>query len=400
MGTVHKLKLTGLLLAGAVAMTGNQALAGGFSIREQSASGLGMAFAGAAAGYDDLSSMFFNPATMIRNKGFNAQAEASVIIPSSKISVTSPAGGPDSGNIGKVAVVPSTYVAYSVNPDFVFGVGINAPFGLETEANAGWGGAPHGIKSEMKVLNINPMVAYRISPMLSVGAGLQMDYMEVTLTSNVGIPVTIKGKDKASFGFTAGVLFEPMQGTRVGIGYRSKINHKLKGNMTTIRTIPVTADFTAPESVTASFHQDINPQWAIKGSVEWMNWSRFENLTIKNLAGTTVGNTVENWKDSWFFSGGVEFKPTPTMVLRAGAAYEKSPVPDATRTPRIPDNDRIWLTVGGGMKVTERISINASYAHIFVKKAPINLDTGLATELIGTTKTHLDIFSVSAKIHF
>jgi len=395
MGTAHKLGLTGLLLAGAVAVTGNQAVAGGFAVREQSASGLGMAFAGAAAGYDDLSSMFFNPATMIRNKGFNAQAEASVILPSSKISVTP--GGADSGNIGEVAVVPSTYVAYSVNPNFVFGVGVNAPFGLATKANNGWGGAAHGLKSEMKVLNINPMVAFRINPMISVGAGIQMDYMEVDLTSNVGIPVTIKGKDKASFGFTAGVLFEPMQGTRIGVGYRSKVNHKLKGDMTAGPTFPVTADFTAPESVTASFHQDINPQWAIKGSVEWMNWSRFKNLTVKNLAGATVANTVEMWKDSWFFSGGVEYKPTPTMVLRAGAAYELSPVPDATRTPRIPDNNRIWLTVGGGMKVTEKISVNASYAHIFVKKAPINL---VAPVLTATTKTHLNIFSVSAKYHF
>ena len=333
MKLILKNSIAVLALSGEVAVTANQALAGGFAIREQSALGLGMAFAGAAAGYDnDLSAIFFNPATLALNSGFNAQAEASVIAPNSKISVTS--GGPDSGNIGKLAVVPSTYVGYQVNSNFSFGVGVNAPFGLVTEANTGWGGSTHALKSELKNFNLNPVMSYRLNSMISIGLGVQIDYLEAELTNFAGAPgiATMKGKDKISFGLTAGVLFEPTPMTRVGIGYRSHIKHKLKGNLsfTAAPTLPITADFTSPETVTFSLQQKINDKFTVMGSVEWANWSRFKNLTVMS-GGAVVNNVHEGWKDSWFLSAGAEYKPTPASAIRIGAAYEKSPVPDSTR---------------------------------------------------------------------
>ncbi len=59
--------------------------------------------------------------------------------------------------------------------------------------------------------------------------------------------------------------------------------------------------------------------------------------------------------------------------MRAGVAYEKSPVPDATRTPRVPDNDRIWLSVGASYQVADNIRANLAYSHIFVEDGSVNL---------------------------
>ena len=59
--------------------------AAGFAIREQSAEGQGASFAGIGAGGADLSSMFFNPATITLHDGWQFEADAAVIIPYSVI---------------------------------------------------------------------------------------------------------------------------------------------------------------------------------------------------------------------------------------------------------------------------------------------------------------------------
>jgi long-chain fatty acid transport protein len=442
MGTVHKLKLTGLLLAGAVAMTGNQALAGGFSIREQSASGLGMAFAGAAAGYDDLSSMFFNPATVSLQSGTQFTVDSSLIIPFSKAKNGSAAavmltpaahtGSASSGNIGVLAVVPSTYASYQLSPKVNFGMSINAPFGLSTKADAGWVGRYHGVESAIKTINVNPVISYKLSPMLSVAGGPMLQYFDVKLTSAIDVSAftgeagdgfgTTKGND-LGFGFTLGALFQPTPTTRIGIGFRSAVKHKLKG--TSIATAPagtlrftagvlpllntsIKAKVTTPETVSLGLRQQVSEKLALTGAVEWANWSRFKELRIDFASAASDSVTTENWKDSWYLAFGGEYKWSNRTTLRLGAAYEKSPVPDSTRTPRLPDNDRIWLTAGAGYKVRDWLSVNASLAHIFVKTAEINLPATAAVgdenrrrgTLLATFKGNINIASVSAKIHF
>jgi long-chain fatty acid transport protein len=88
---------------------------------------------------------------------------------------------------------------------------------------------------------------------------------------------------------------------------------------------------------------------------------------------------------------------SPKITLRAGAAYEISPVQDATeRLVQIPDADRIWASVGGTYRFSDTTSFNFGYSHVFVQDASLerNLTTGTPPTLFAKTSSSVDVFSV------
>lgn len=389
-------------------------MAGGFAVREQSAEAQGASFAGVAAGTNGLSSMFWNPATMSlhNGQGFVSETNTALIVPYSRARDGRFAGPApavpinDSGNIGKFAFVPASYWTYGVNEGLTVGMAINSPFGLVTDASNGWAGVPHGDKSDVKTFNFNPQASYRLTDNLSVGLGLQAEYMMVSLSSRTpatGVRGAEVDADSFGFGFTAGVLFQPTDATNIGLGFRSSIKHKLKGR-TQFGPAPIagsgSANYRSPETVTLGISHKATDDLTLLAGVEWANWSRFKSLDIKFSAPPITASTVENWKDSWYYSLGAEYAATDVLKLRGGVAYEKSPVPDATRTPRVPDNDRLWLSVGASYKLADNMTADLAYSHVFIKKGGINLAAtpSAPAPLIATFKQHLDIVSAGLTI--
>jgi long-chain fatty acid transport protein len=400
---------TALLAAGSVgvlAALAGSAQAGGFAIREQSAEGLGSAFAGIAAGTDGLSGMFWNPATISQHnsQGYISESDFSGIIPESRAKNGSGfAGSPDSGNIGVNALVPSSYSVYGLTDELTVGMAITSPFGLTTNSRP-WQGSLHGDDSDVMTMNFNPMVAYKPADWITLGAGVQGELMQVKLTSQTpgGVTVFRAKADDIGIGFTAGILLQPSDKLDIGLGFRSSVKHGLGGHATLLPAAfidgGVKADLKTPETVTLGIKYDLNDQVKLMGGVEWANWSRFKDLTItRNDTGAVLATTSEKWRDSWFFSLGGEYAYSDALTLRAGAAYEKSPVPDATRTPRLPDNDRYWLSLGAGYKMNDWLTANLSYSHVFMKDGKVSLAPP-PSPLQATFKQHLDIVAASAVI--
>jgi long-chain fatty acid transport protein len=402
MGNQTKTALSAMLLLAAL---DNSAMAGGFSVREQSAEGLGSAFAGIAGGTDGLSAMFWNPATISQHtaQGYVSESNISGIIPYSRAKNGAGfVGAADSGNIGVDEIVPASYSVYGLTDEITLGLAINAPFGLSTNSEI-WQGSLHGDKSDVFTMNFNPMVAYKPADWITVAAGVQGEYMKVKLSSQlppVGTTVFQAKADDVAFGFTVGVLLEPTDDLDIGIGFRSSMKHSLDGSGVSLLTQAagdLSARLKTPELVTVGVRYQLNDQWKLMGGVEWANWSRFKNLTVNFDTSAIPLTTVENWKDSWFFSAGVEYALNDRLTLRGGAAFEKSPVPEATRTPRLPDNDRYWLSVGASYRVNDWLTTNLAYSHIFMKGGNVAL-AGPPSPLTASFKQHLDIASVSAVI--
>jgi long-chain fatty acid transport protein len=250
----------------AITMTATGAYAAGFALREQSAEGQGASFAGVAAGTEGLSSLFWNPATIVLHDGFNSESNVSLVLPSSRakngVSPGVPAAFSNSGDIGVATIIPTSYYTYKVSDVVYLGLGINAPFGLETKNRANWAGAPHGTKSEIFSFNVNPNIALKITDELAVAVGLQVEYFDAKLKA--GLPVTgtqiakIKGDD-IDVGFTAGILFQPTDATQIGLGFRSSIDHKLDGKATVGPFFgPITANVETPEIVTFGLRHDFD----------------------------------------------------------------------------------------------------------------------------------------------
>lgn len=375
------------------------AAAGGFDIREQSAYYQGMSFAGSAAG-GRLSSMFWNPAAAgdVGN-GFTTESSYSLILPKADVTVESIGGGPvppgldPTTDMAQEALVPASYAAYRLNPNLVFALSINSQYGLGTSPdskNELWAGQLWAQSSKVFSTNLTPTVAYQVSKEITVAAGVQVQYLELTrfksATALAGpAPSSVIEGDDVGVGFTLGVEFKPAPGTTVGVGFRSSIQHNIEGSV----AIPaahvksgVHADLDLPEKITASFRQELNDRFRLLGTVEWTNWSRLGDVPVvldKPFlvlpAGVPVATLSFNWDDGWYFSLGGEYDYSDKLTLRAGVGYEISPIQsDTSRLIQLPDANRLWLSGGGSYRVGNLFgfgdtTVDFAYSHLFVENA-------------------------------
>ena len=402
----------------ALAAVGDRAEAAGFAIKEQSGSSLGQAFSNASTGLGDASHMFFNAATLASIDSYQVVAVGNYIVPRSDVSNAngtfnpSPLPGASYGDIAEDAAVPAFYVAAPVTDDVVVGLGVNAPFGLVTEYPTYWAGATHGIKSDLATININPAVAWQINEMFAVGVGARIQYADAELTSRTGAAPSdvssLKGDDWG-YGFNIGALFEPTDDLRFGAGFQSEIDHTLEGTISgffpvpgigNVAPLPASADLTTPAMLSLGMTYDIDEQFSVSAEAQYTFWSSFDELRVVNPTLGTVSLTEEDWDDQIFLSVGGEYRLDDKWTLRAGLAYDQTPIPDANRTPRIPGGDRYWVAVGASYEVNEWFGVDAGYSHIFVEDTEVRLTDPALGDLSADYDNGIDLFSVQARISF
>lgn len=268
----------------------------GYRFGTQSAAAEGTANANAAEAAD-ASTLFANPAGITRLSGWNFSGVIDYVDPKTKFTdqgsyISLPGTGlqpRSTGTVGdtmsfaKAAVVPHLYAAYKASDTLAYGVGFFVPWGTKLDYRADWGGRYNLQKVELKSFSLNPNVAWKATPELSLAGGINLQYMEGKLRRAVpyasayakgllgaaqqaaagGAPglalqlqqqaaqvfgnpaydgsIAVEGKDW-SLGFNLSMLWEPAPGTRVGLAYRSSVSHKLKGS----------ADWTQPTNLPAN----------------------------------------------------------------------------------------------------------------------------------------------------
>ena len=423
MGKHHILGTTALV---ALVVSMSQASAGGLAIREQSAWGEGSSYAGVAAG-GSVSAMFWNPATMTQNGKFALENSVSMIFPQTTQTGTNnlpPVVGIRDGtpNSSEPAFVAAGYASMQLSDRLWFGLSFNSPFGLSVGFNnPNWAGAFYGESSSLKTYNASPSVAYKVTEWLSVGVGFQAQAATVNLKTAVGVPAAppfnlnlaqLTG-DGWGFGYTAGLTLTPTPWTRIGVGYRSAINQSIDGSFTTNgfggTPGPVSTTIKLPDSASLGVRQGLTTQLAILGTVEWTGWKRIGTSIISQPSGQAAlapsGAPVTvpfQWNDGWFYSVGLEYVASPGWIVRGGVGYEISPVTDQVRIPLLPDNNRIWYSVGLTNNVTPGVSVDLAYSFVDVQNATVNVVpgnpsfNGLVT-YTGTSKASISIFSVGVK---
>jgi long-chain fatty acid transport protein len=434
------LKKTAVAAAVAAVFAGGAGTAGaaGFALIEQSGSGMGNAFAGAAATAEDASTVYFNPAGMSLLEGSQFAVAAHVIMLSAEFSGTAtnpaalgggPATGGTGGDAGGASVVPNAYFTMPVGEKWHLGIGVNAPFGLTTEYDETWVGRFQGIKSELMAININPSVSYRVSETISVGGGINYQTADAELTNAVVLGAGVSGNtvleaDDDGWGWNLGVLFNVTPVTRVGVTYRSAIEYELEGDVSTTSggapvpaaSGPATADITFPGSFSLSVAHAMFDRWQLLADATLTQWSEIDRVNVVNSTnGTLRESLLFDFDDAWRFSVGANYRMNDTWVLKGGLAYDQTPVKDATtRTVRLPDNDRFWISLGAGMKVGQTGKLDFGYSHLFLDDADINNTRsqqapgftvptpapGTATTVTGIYEGSVDILSVQYSMSF
>ena len=420
----------------------NKTLAVGFALEHQSISNMGYAFAGGAASAEDASTIFWNPAGISRSSGRQGTIGLNAIYGSARFSdrgTTSPAGpafpitGGEGGNPVGWNLVPNLYYATDVATGVKAGLGITSPFGLRTEYPADWMGRYHAIDSVLKSVNLNPVLAWKVREGVSLGGGLNFQYLDAELSNAIdfgsacfaafgsaacaGAGIAPQNRDGIAtvtgeswgLGWNAGALFDITSSTRVGVAYRSSIKHEMKGRATfqnpalpgAFAALTAGAQDTGarstlrtPEKLSLSAYTELDPKWSLLGDVTWTRWSRFRELRVRFDNGAPDAVTPENWRNTVRLSLGAGYRLNNRWTLRGGIGYENSPIRDEFRTPRIPDNAHRLAAFGFNYKVSKAGSLDFGYMHAFVRDAPVNTTTATAGTLAGTYKVSADVFGL------
>jgi long-chain fatty acid transport protein len=419
----HKTWLVSTVAVGAMSAVAQTALAGGLEVREQSAFFQGTSFAGSAAGGSSLSSIFWNPAaSSFVGRGVTTDSSYSLILPKTELTATGldpdgPAGpiptldpalavpgSVSQTDIGRDAVVPASYAAWRFNERTVFALSMNSPFGLTTKPDdPRWVGSFIGTSSKVFSLNVTPTVSYQITPQISIGVGPQFQYVELKKFKTFAPPpagpgfVDLNGSD-IKVGGVAGINITPFRGTSIGLGYRSRIDYDVDGSFTVNAgpSLGSTLPISTPDKVTLSLRQELGSSIRLLGTVEWTNWSLLDKSPV-TLTPPVVAPVIDfGWEDGWFYSIGGEFDVSKKLTVRAGVAYEESPIQDdSARLLQVPDDNRVWASIGATYNWSDSVQINAGYSHVFVEEGNFARTPATGGPLLtGKADSSADIISV------
>ena len=387
------------------------ALAGGFAIGTQSGSGTGNAFAGGAAVADDASVVWSNPAGMtFLPAGKQITGALHILKPSFKFlnegstgAFALPGTG-DGGDGGDWAFVPNGFFTMDIGPRMRFGVALNAPFGLKTEYDAGWRGQLTALTSEIKSVNINPALSYKVSDTVSIGGGVNIQWIEAELSNFAGAAGVAKLKaDDIGYGFNFGVMAALGPSTRIGAHYRSRIKYEVEGDATfsaaPVLNTPIRADLRVPETFSISLFHVLNPKWEVMADITRTGWDSLQQLTVVTPSGATLTSLAFRWDDTMRYGIGANYKWSDQTKLRFGVAFDETPTNDVDRTPRLPDQDRKWVAFGVQHRLSKAGVLEVGYAHEFIKDARVTNNvpgfTGCAAGCLqGSFENKADIFSV------
>ena len=309
--------------------------------------------------------------------------------------------------------------------------------------------------NEIKTLNLNPSVAWRIGERISLGVGIDYQRLDAELTNDVNYsaviaqgvqqlvlagqlpPATgnaviaanagqsgrarVRGDDDA-WGFNVGALFDLSDSTRLGLSYRSSIDYTVQGTIAfaapagadpisngiiaaasapgaPLSSGPVNVDLELPDTATLSLQHDFGDKFAVLADVAWTGWSSVQELRIVRDSGVTASVTPEQWRDTWRYALGATYTMSDRITLRAGVAFDETPVPDETRTPRLPDTDRTWVAIGARWQPSPAVLMDFGYAHLFSDTVPLDQDAGnvVASGLLNGHQ-HSDVDIVSAQL--
>ena len=423
------LAVAGLLLACAAA----PALGAGFQLNETSASGLGTAFAGGAAAAEDASTLWGNVAGLSRIQKGQGILVLHMIKPSiefenvSSVAAAQQTLGGEGGDAGGTNWVPNLYYAAPINAQWSWGVGFTAPWGLVTEYENGWMGRFQAIRSSIETMNVNPGVSWKPASNFALGFGLNYQRIEAEFTNQVNYSAALLGAaaangilparptynaiaaatprlessariegDDDAWGWNAGLLWNISPEHRVGLHYRSSIKYDVDGNVQFVHPTATAAPPALAAGVNAALYdgrrdlrgRDPADRQPVALQHRQQPVGRDDRRPVDGLVDDPGPDlraqrrrprrhrAVQHARE---FRGLVEDRRRRQLAAWAVAGCCAADWPTTSRrcrrrirTPRLPDNDRTWLTAGGQYRFANGMTLDFGAAYVWVAEGNIN----------------------------
>ncbi|WAG08062.1 outer membrane protein transport protein [Aeromonas jandaei] len=393
------LKLSALSLL----VIAGHAHAAGFQLAEQSATGLGRAFAGEAAIADNASVLSRNVAAMTRFDKMAFSGGAIYVSPDVNIEGRTTGllthADATARDIAADAWVPNAYLIIPLNEQWRLGFSATSYYGLGVKMPDNYSAGHFGNVSDIKTMDLGTSLAYRINEIWSVGAGISAikGEGEVGGIFNAGpykIVQHLKG-DGWAIGWNLGLLVTPSENTRLGLSYRHDTTLRLEGDAQGANGITPYEDtghldLPLPASAELAVVHQLTSRLALHSSVNWTNWSKFVQLEAELDHQGAMHIKDEHWEDSWRYAIGMTYQLTPQWLLRSGVAYDASPVPADRRTISIPDADRLWYSLGMGYQFTPNLTVDLGLTLIDGKK--VDVTETMQLPIPGTNKVATSTF--------
>jgi len=409
---------TAVACLAAIGLNATRVSAQGFSVYEHDACAMGRAGAGVAAPCAGGSAIFFNPAGIVtgeRNR-WNVSFGVTMIPP--RGSFTDSVSGLTTDLVHSTIPVPNVYVTRQIGTKLAVGVGVFAPYGLTTEWPAGFMGHFLSYKATIKGLYLQPTIAFRPTPRIQLGFGLDIvraavelhQYVELssqnTTTPGVtfamlGVPVGTPFADARlhgtgnAIGAHFGIIVKPTESISLGARYLTGVTIEGKGyagfsavptgivlpagnplrlpggtpldavlasQFTTGRLVgqTVAATIPFPSQLVLGAAVQVTPALRVLADVQMTNWKKFEYLPL--TLGVIGADTLwEDYKNTTGYRAAVEYAVSPRLNLRGGFLRHSAAAPDYTVTPLLPEAARSEFVFGAGYQVNSGIRVDLAY---------------------------------------
>jgi long-chain fatty acid transport protein len=368
--------------------------------QDAAATARGNAFVATA---DNPSAIFYNPAGITQLEGQNFRLGGYGIGIDIDYSSSS---GKSIGNKHDFAVLPQFY--YTLTPPkspLSLGFGVYSPFGLGLDYGDDTPFRTLTKKGEIKFLTFSPVTAWKISPTLSVGLGATLNFAEATLSRGVFLPgddFRFRGAG-TSYGFTAGIRWEPSPQHAFGVTYHSATDLDFSGHAA-LNTKPFTvptpfgpfpvaaihteedasAKFHFPQYIVAGYSFRPTPDWNFEVNVDWTDWDSLNQVILKQQRSASIAIPF-NWKSSLFYEAGVTRRFAHGFHASAGYIYSENSVPERDFTPTVPDSNRHIFSAGIGQNTGR---FNWDLAYQFARSPHRVIDNGTAANGIYRFTSH------------
>ncbi|MCP3979423.1 MAG: TonB-dependent receptor [bacterium] len=420
-----------------VVLTTGSVWAGGYEVEAQDTTQLGVANAGKTTLADAASVLFWNPAALARLReptlrfGVTDLHLKQEFFDEGTMDVLgNPALGATNEEGVRPAFIPAIAASWPIGEKFVLGIGLQSQFGLKTDWGTTWVGRYHATYSELLTLNLSSSVSWQVSEKIALGFGLGIQYADAQLENQIdfgsigaALPslspqmndgsILVDG-DSLDLGATLGVLWDVGRKTRIGLGYRSEVEHELEGDAdfdVPPEALPLTAGggfmdtgattkLPTPATASVGLLHEFSDKWTFMTDLTWVDWSTVDELRIvfDNPAQADIV-APEAWDDTVRGSAGATYRANDRWTWRGGFAVAPSPIPDSTRNVRLADSDRLWFSLGGS-RTLGNASIDFAYIYIPQDDAPVDFTDPLSGRIAGNIEWTVHVLSLGSTFRF
>jgi long-chain fatty acid transport protein len=407
------------LLITALAVLGSIPAYGlGFRIPDQSATAVGRGNAFAATA-DDPSAVYYNPAGITQLAGSHALLNGYGIAFQARVNLEAP-GSKDFDNKWDPQAVPQSFSTYQLFGSPVwFGFGVYVPFGLKNRYSDDVPFRNVAREGSIEYVTYNPVLAWKVTERFSIAAGLTINHAKASLVQGIvskGDEFRFEGSD-TSFGFNAGLLWQPHPMHSFGATYVSQSTMDLRGETLTHfedqhRIVPVapgvfapitiqgvdgnrhaSARIQFPQHITLGYSLRPTKDWNVEFDLDWTDWETLNDVTLKQRH-VEDKKIPFNYNASFLYEVGVTRK-FGLWHVSAGYIYSQRTVPNEEFNPAVPDTDRHVFSVGFGRKY-DKMSWDLAYQYLWGPER--NIDRGTVVD--GNYRFEAHAVSLAVGYHF